>query len=185
MRVAERLVEARSAYEKAVSQAYDEVLWEVTERVAKTNSIGKADIGALLFWKRLRADTPWVAELHTLADEGVRAETTAAVAAVRDGRLPTPDAAREGRRALGALPGFAKGDALASALLLAAAPDRMAIYDRRAQKGLERIGLQLASSPGRYGRYIELIETLIGEVAKLGKKWVPRDVDLALYWLGG
>jgi hypothetical protein len=185
MNVLERLVEARSEYGKAVSPAYDEVLWDVVHRVVETKSIGKADIGALLFWKRLRADTPWVARLHALADDEVRASTALAVDAVRDDRLALSEAARKGRRALAILPGFASGDALASALLLSAAPNRMAVYDRRAQRGLERLGLQLAVSPGRYGRYMELVETLVADVATMGKAWIPRDVDVALYWLGG
>lgn len=47
---------------------YDEVLYEVVERVMRSGSIGKADIGALLFWKRLQANTPWVTRLHLVPD---------------------------------------------------------------------------------------------------------------------
>ncbi|WP_156213494.1 hypothetical protein [Lentzea aerocolonigenes] len=53
-----RLEAARAAYGRRTSAAYDEVLTEVTARVSTTRSIGKSDIGALLMWKRLRADTP-------------------------------------------------------------------------------------------------------------------------------
>jgi hypothetical protein len=35
---------------------YDEVRRDVSDRIDLTGSIGKADIGALLLWKRLRAE---------------------------------------------------------------------------------------------------------------------------------
>jgi hypothetical protein len=98
------------------------VLNEVADRIRTEGSIGKADIGALLFWKRLRADTPWVSELMTWPEEKVREVTNGAVTAVNEGSLSVPDAASAGRGALSPLPGFDTGDAFASALLLAAAP---------------------------------------------------------------
>jgi hypothetical protein len=89
------------------------------------------------------------------------------------------------RALLAALPGFARGDALASALLLAAAPSRMAVYDRRAQAALAVLGVRLSAAPGRYGRYMALIETLRGELSASGAgDWTARDVDLALFALG-
>lgn len=61
----------------------------------------------------------------------MRTLTTRAADAVCDTNVPVPRAAQLGRRLLGSLPGFTTtGDALASALLVAAAPDRMAVYDR-------------------------------------------------------
>ncbi|WP_208295746.1 hypothetical protein [Paenarthrobacter nitroguajacolicus] len=146
----EILREAHATYLSNWSSAYDEVLNEVAERVRLAKSIGKADIGALLFWKRFRADTTWVRKLMTVPDDKVREVTEAAVTAVNDRQLSVPKAASAGRRALSALPGFESGDALASALLLAAAPERMAVYDRRAQqKGLKVLGLQLSPVRGR------------------------------------
>lgn len=86
---------------------------------------------------------------------------------------------------MAALPGFARGDALASALLLAAAPSRMAVYDRRAQAALAALGLQLSAAPGRYGRYMALVESLREELsAARAADWTARDVDLALFALG-
>lgn len=58
------LLGARSAYDHAVSAHYDDVLHEVSHGPSHPGSIGKADVGALLFWKRLRADTPWVSQLQ-------------------------------------------------------------------------------------------------------------------------
>ena len=68
---------------------------------------------------------------------------------------------------------------------MAAAPDRMAVYDRRAQQGLERLGVSLSSSRGRYARYMGLVEDLVGEAQQAGMSLWPREVDMALYWLGG
>lgn len=181
-----RLAAAHDAYVREVSRTYDEVLAEVSGRIEATTSIGKADIGALLFWKRLRADTKWVRDLMLLPDAHVRTVTQAAVASVRDPALTTPAAAAAGRSALSPLPGFGVGDALASALLVAAAPARMAVYDRRAQVGLGRLGMTLSSSSGRYGRYMTLVEELRVRVQdECDRQLSARDVDLALYWLGG
>ncbi|MFF8882092.1 hypothetical protein [Streptomyces flaveolus] len=65
------------------------------------------------------------------ADAEVRKAAKAATLAVRDTSLSRSHAARDGRAALSGLPGFTPGDALASAVLTAAAPDSMAVYDRR------------------------------------------------------
>lgn len=111
--------------------------------------------------------------------------TAAAVEAARDMESETPEAARRGRSILAALPGFARGDALASALLLAAAPSRMAVYDRRAQAALALLGIQLSAAPGRYGRYMALVESLRDELlVTSAHAWTARDVDLALFALG-
>jgi hypothetical protein len=168
-----------------VPPAYDEVLFEVAGRIAGAGSIGKSDIGALLLWKRLQANTRWARQLMGMPEVEVRAVTAPAVEAVRDKTVSVPVAAQRGRRLLSSLPGFASGDALASALLLAAAPDRMAIYDRRAQLGLELLGKTLTPARGRYGRYLALVEDLRNLAHQHDRPWLARDVDLALYWLGG
>ena len=179
----ETLRAAHTAYMAATSPAYDQVLKEVADRIQAIGSIGKADIGALLFWKRLRANTPWVSELMTWQEPKVRAVTEKAVRAVTDVSLSVSQAASAGRRALKPLPGFRTGDALASALLLAAAPERMAVYDRRARAGLNILHRPLLR--GRYGRYMELVEELRSIAKQHGHVWTARDVDVALYWLGG
>lgn len=178
------LQSSHADYKANTSQAYDEVLNEVANRIAAAGSIGKADIGALLFWKRLRANTPWVSQLMIMPDTKVRALTKGAVLAVNDISLAIPEAAAAGRGALSGLPGFKTGDALASALLLAASPDRMAVYDRRARAGLKILNLTLSAAPGRYGRYMKLVQDLQSTAARYGQTWTPRDVDIALYWLG-
>ncbi|MEV7699874.1 MULTISPECIES: hypothetical protein [Streptomyces] len=157
----------------------------MTRRACTSGSIGKTDIGALLMWKRLRADTPWAAELMALADTDVRRATAAATTAARDSTLSRCAEARAGRAALAHLPGFRTGDALAFAVLTAAAPDRMAIYDRRAHSGLRTLGITLSHAPGRYSRYsryIERIDQLLAAPAPI-RTWTPRDMDTALYWV--
>ncbi|MDQ1053070.1 hypothetical protein QE394_000998 [Arthrobacter sp. SORGH_AS 212] len=132
----ETLLRAHRDFQSGASPAYDEVLVEVSGRIRDSASIGKADIGSLLFWKRLRADMRWVRDLMAMRVLEVRFVTEKAAAAVNNTSLGLPAAASRGRAAISALPGFARGDALASALLTAAAPERMAVYDRRAQKGI-------------------------------------------------
>ncbi|MBP2267045.1 hypothetical protein J3A64_002509 [Pseudarthrobacter sp. PvP004] len=179
------LLKAHEQYFSETPRAYDEVLDEVAGRIGSSKSIGKADIGSLLLWKRLRADTRWVRNLMVIPDKEVREHTLKAVEAANDLSRSVPEAAASGRSALSPLPGFQAGDALASALLLAAAPERMAVYDRRAQGGLEMLGLQLSPARGRYGRYMELVENIRLSASANDHEWTARDVDVALYWLGG
>ncbi|MFE2159875.1 hypothetical protein ACFW9M_18890 [Streptomyces lydicus] len=177
------LVAARAAYASTVSEFYDETFWCVSHRGQATGSFGKVDIGALLLWKRLRADTVWVGELMALPDNHVREVTAASVNAVRDTSLSRMSAAKSGRAALATLPGFRTGDALASALLTAAAPERMAIYDRRAHAALHTLGITVGHAPGRYGRYMDAIDQLLAHGPRPTRTWTARDMDIALYWL--
>ncbi|MFD5300820.1 hypothetical protein ACFWJU_37150 [Streptomyces mutabilis] len=113
-------------------------------------------------------------------DTDVRRVTAAAAAAVRD--TPSPgQAARAGRAALAELPGFTTGDALASAVLTAAAPDRMAVYDRRAHTALRALGIALTDRPGRCSRYITTIDHLLAHAPAPARTWTPRDMDSALH----
>jgi hypothetical protein len=179
------LLAAKSKYDAAGNgAAYDEVVDEVAERVDESGSIGKLDIGALVAWKRLRADTAWVKALMLLPDVDVRAHTARAVKAARDGARTVPEAASDARSALVELPGMGVGDAVASTLCFVAAPKRMAVYDGRAHLGLALVGLQLDNRRGRYRRYMEFIEQCRGELADRKHRWTAREVDLALFQLG-
>lgn len=97
------LFDARAAYGEAVSVHYDDVLHEVSARTMSSGSVGKVDIGALLFWKRLRADTPWASQLNVMADADVRVHTGRAMDLVNDTSLSLSDAAGRGR---GLCPGY-------------------------------------------------------------------------------
>ena len=178
------LIPARADYLAAVSPHYDEVFHDVAQRTEHTGSLGKTDIAALVVWKRLSAQTPWVSALMSLPDTHVREVTQRAVTAVRDTTLPRSEAARTGRGIMWELPGFRTGDALASAALTAAAPTRMAVYDRRVQHALDTLGLTLTPTPGRYGRYMQLLDDLLRHRPPPADNWTPRDIDTALYWTG-
>ncbi|WP_338890493.1 hypothetical protein [Rhodococcus sovatensis] len=170
-----RLLRARADYENAVSDSYDEVLFDVISRVESARSIGKADIGALLFWKRLRADTPWAMALHNWRDADVRVATSTMYMAANDRSLDVPTAAGRARQALIELPGCVNGGALPSALILAAAPSRMAIYDKRALKALGLLGLAVDTSNGWYRGYMQTVEELRIEAHNRGRELVcPR-----------
>lgn len=178
------LAGALKRYQETVCAEYDETLRDVTGRVAATGSLGKTDLGALFFWKRIPAG-PWAEELLCMPDSTVRRITAAAVAAARDQQLTVPQAARRARQALLVLPGAKTGDPFASAVILAAAPDRMAVYDYRAHLGLWRAGLHLADGSGLYYRYMELVEQCRAELLQLRYgNWTAREVDLALFTLG-
>lgn len=181
----QRLIAAADLYAAVVSSAYDEVVEQVVARVADAGSLGKLDLGALSAWKRLRADTPWMARLMSCPEHEVRQHTHRAVAAAQDESRTVPEAAAAARSALTPLPGFSNGDALASVVCFVAAPMRLAVYDGRAHSGLQRLDLVLDNRPGRYGRYLALVEQCRDELAGQGHQWSARQVDLALYQLGG
>lgn len=179
------LIPARAGYLADVSPHYDEVLHDVAQRTEHTGSLGKTDIAALVVWKRLSTHTRWVTDLMSLPDTHVRAVTERAVTAVRDTTLTRSEAARTGRGIIAELPGFRTGDALASAVLTAAAPQRMAVYDRRVQHAIDALSLTLTPAPGRYGRYLQLLDELLHHGPAHADDWTARDIDTALYWTGG
>lgn len=180
-----RLVEADAAYRRSVAPTYDDVLREVIARVREAGSAGKLDIAALTAWKRLRADTRWVAELMSRPDVEVRQHTTEMVAAATDSSVSVSEAAGNARGALTPLPGFRIGDALASAVCFVAAPARLAVYDRRAHDAVRLLGYTLDHRPGRYRRFMEIAEDCQVALDDAGHRWTARRVDTALYQLGG
>jgi len=187
MTAAQRCLALSAAWQKyraEVHEEYDETLHEVISRVIAVDSLGKSDLGALLLWKRIRVGA-WATRLLCMADEDVRKITGQAVVAARDPETNAVDAARRARRALIDLPGAGIGDAFASAVILAAAPERMAIYDYHAHLGLWRLGLRLDEGPGLYGRYMELVEQCRTELREHGYgEWTARQVELALFTYG-
>jgi len=175
---------ARQEYREKTCNEYDETLHDVIARVAAAGSLGKSDLGALLLWKRIQVGA-WANKLLCMADKDVREITRKAVVAARDPEVDVAEAGRLARRALIKLPGADTGDAFASAMILAAAPERMAIYDYHAHLGLWRLGLRLDERPGLYGRYMTLIEQCRAELREHGDgEWTAREVDLALFTHG-
>lgn len=166
---------------------YDEVLREVSARAAAEESLGKADIGALVLWKRITAQATWATQLLLLPDSQVRAVTGAAFAHANNLTLDTPGAGQAARSALWGLPGMGGTGALASAVLLSLAPARMAVWDRRVSTSLAALDRRPKPASGFYGRYLTTLLALAGEMdqASTGGPHIPRDVDLALFYLAG
>lgn len=183
---AEKLLKAAADHSRSSTAAYDELLAQVSARAEAARCLGKLDVGALAAWKRLRCDTPWMARLMSTSDSEVRQQTGLALTAARNEDVDVPTAANAARAALKPLHGMrGGGDALASAVCLAIAPERLAVYDRRARKGLTQVELYLTEGVGRYGRYMCLLEQCRSELAEQGHAWSARQLDLALYYLGG
>lgn len=167
---------------------YDEVLREVAGRARADGSLGKADIGALVLWKRITAQARWATELLLLPDDVVRRVTGAAYVLANDSQMALPEAGQLARLAIRELPGMGGTAALASAVLLALAPDRMAVWDRRVGESLVTLGARPKSGSGFYGRYLQTLMNLADEMTAaypLEGAFVPRDVDLALYYVAG
>jgi hypothetical protein len=178
------LAAALQRYRETVCDEYDETLHDVIGRVATMASLGKTDLGGLLLWKRIQIGA-WAKKLLCKSDKEVREITAKAVAAACDQELTVPEAARLARQALLDLPGAEVGDAFASAVILVAAPDRMAVYDYHAHLGLWRVGLRLKEGPGLYFRYMEVVEQCRAELLEQGHgRWLAREVELALLTLG-
>ncbi|YAL83407.1 hypothetical protein ACMYYO_00990 [Dermacoccaceae bacterium W4C1] len=166
---------------------YDETLNVVSKRAASAKSLAKADIGSLVLWKRISAQTKWAAKLQMVPDATVRGVTADAFRLANDESATVPDAGQAARRALRALPGM--GPALASAVLLACAPHRMAVWDRRVKSGLKHpsVAQAIANKDWTYGEYLRVACSLASEMSPhLDNMTVtPRHVDLALFHLGG
>lgn len=177
------LVRAHAAYPSRESgKYYDEVLAEVQERAKHSGSIGKADIGALMLWKRLNLNTKWARVLNDTPDHEVRYITGPALELARDTNRSIPDAAQAARTELLDLAGCRYGAAIASTILTAGAPDRMAIYDRRAVAALSALGFRKPG--GYYSQYMTTICELVQLVnVTEGASWVARDVDKALFMM--
>ena len=181
--VVDTLVVAHAGYGNSQNEYYDEVLHEVEGRIAASGSAGKTDIAALVSWKRLNASAVWVRELMQLPESAVREATGAAFEAARKFE-PISTAAANAVEALRPLPGLRRGGAVASAVLTAGAPERMAVYDRRAHESLRKLGISVGYKAGIYSRYMAVVEALRNDVNNSrGLAWRARDVDLALYWM--
>ena len=172
------------------SAIYDETLDVVVERVAEAGCLTKADIGSLVLWKRISAQTTWAGTLGATPDSEVRAVTARAYALANASNLSIPEAGQQARWVLNDLPGMkpTSEGALASAVLVACAPKRMAVWDRRVKVTLASPVIDLPVSAGQryYGRYLQAAVELASEMeARLGSPVAPRDVDLALWVLGG
>ena len=181
--VVDTLLAAHAGYLSSDNEHYDDVLHEVEDRIAASGSAGKTDVAALVSWKRLNANAVWVRKLMQLPESDVREATGTALAAARKVE-PISAAAAKAIEALHPLPGLRRGGAVASAVLAAGVPERMAVYDRRAHASLQKLGISIGYQAGIYSRYMAVVEALRNDVnSARSLAWRARDVDLALYWM--
>ncbi|UJH69365.1 hypothetical protein [Ornithinimicrobium sp. INDO-MA30-4] len=178
------VLEARVDYAEAVAPAYDEVFEVVAAQAVAVGSLGKADIAALVFWKRATTKTEWVIGLLATPEADVRAVTARALTLVNDPALSTAEAADQAREVLADLPGLDKGDALISAVLAAAAPARMANFSRQTQAGLKKVGISVGTGEAVYRRYMESVDSIVALARTHGHPWTSGDVAVALHQLG-
>lgn len=179
------LSEARAKYpDDDADSPYDEVFLEVIARAEQSGELGKSDIGALMLWKRLNLSTRWATELNQTPDAKVRQLTRDAIARARDTSLATGEAAGQARTALLHLPGCRNGAAFASTIIAAGAPDRMAVYDRRAAAALVSFGH--VHPKFNYSKYMTSVNELAHEMTeKTAQPWSIRDIDKALFMHAG
>lgn len=168
---------------RTISPHYDDVLREVSARIEASGGVGKGDIAVLAFWKRIRTDR-WVENFLSLPEVRVREVTARALAAAAGADLVA--AAQHAREELRDLPGFARGSAMASAVLTAIRPDALAVYDSNANEGLKVVELNLPDdAPDHYSEYMRRVEQCRAEAKTVGgHQWSAHEVDLALYELG-
>jgi hypothetical protein len=72
-------------------------------------------------------------------------------------------------------------------VLLACAPERMAVWDRRVRTALEALGRRPQSGSEFFRRYMQVVCSLVEEMQPHLKdeQVTPRHVDLALYRVAG
>lgn len=119
----------KSLHQGPATRTYDEALDEVIGRASEQRSLGKADIGALVTWKRVNSSSRWVNNLMLTPDHVVRSTTGRAWDLANDESREIPDAGGTAREALFDLPGMSANSqgAIASAVLLALSPSRLAV----------------------------------------------------------
>ncbi len=171
----DHLLAALDSYGSGTGREYDELFYEVHNRISEAGDAGKMDIAAITFWKR-SGQGKWIGDLLRRPEVEVRAATRAGFTAGDD---------RAALTALAELPGFKRQEAIATALLCACDPMRFGVMDRRALKALALMGRGVGSSRGMTIRYLETIRGLRDEVAASRPGTTARDIDKALFMLGG
>lgn len=156
---------------------YDEMLDEVHHRLQSNGHATKLDLNALTTWKRVRA-TKWAVQLNHLAEKTVADATENAFAAATD---------RDRIDALWPIPGFRSAGAMTSALLAAWRPDLYGVLDKHARWAKATAVSRTCRCDWRdLPIYEEHLRQLARELtATTGTAWMPRQVDMALYKLGG
>jgi cell division FtsZ-interacting protein ZapD len=160
------------------SSNYDEVFLAAHQRLQENGYATKFDLAALIGWKHVQ-NSPWMFRLYDFPSGAVEAATAAAFA---------PGLSDEQRiDALCGLPGYGRGSAFTSVLLAAWDPTRYGVFDKFVD-GI-RPTVVTAGCRCRWAdlpTYFDHLRRLADELATAtGSSWTPRQVDQAMYMLGG
>lgn len=161
------------------SSNYDEVFEIASMRIRQRGSAEKQDLASLAFWKRLNCSSRWVTSLLHMSNREVR-EVTAAAFREREAHARFGVLARQ-------LPGCGNWGPFASTVLCAYDPVNYAVRDRRAIKGLERIGCRIQTGSGEWRRYHDQVLE-VRDALRQDSNWedaTARQVDKGLFELGG
>lgn len=178
------LIEAGQKAAEDTSKHRSSVLDDVAARAKKNKSLRKADIAALAFWKGMNAGAQWVPKFLDLKEKDVEKATAKAYKAANKSSLHVSEAAAKAYDALSELPGFENGDVLTSAVVLACAPKRMAIFDSSIEAGLKKADLELPAGPQKYADYLGLLREMRRDLKADGHDWTAHEVAAALSRLG-
>jgi hypothetical protein len=111
-----------------------------------------------------------------LPDAEVRAATREALAATTD---------QDRLDALAVLPGFRQRYAIATAVLAAHDPENFAVLDRRTLKALQHLGCPVLRGRGETLWHLDRIRDLRDQVRDRRPGVTARNIDQALWVLGG
>lgn len=152
---------------------YDDVFYEVHERLQAAGSATKLDLAALIAWKHVQ-NAPWMQTLLNVPGSRVSAVTSTAFAESSDDRRI---------RALRPLPGFGSGGAYTSVLLAAWEPDAYGVLDKGALTIYPRVVVSACACDwSDLVTYFDHLRRVAEEMAAgTGDSWRPRDVDMALF----
>jgi hypothetical protein len=167
----DRLIEVMGKY----PEVYDEVFWQISKRLREQGCATKADVAALICWKR-SGQGSWVTDLLKTPEAEVREATKKAFAATNDQQCLDE---------LAVLPGFGSKFAVALTLLTAYDPENFGVVDRRALKGLERLGCPIKRGRGETLRYLVRVRELRDKIRTARVDATCRNVDQGLYVIGG
>ncbi|HEX3795255.1 MAG TPA: hypothetical protein VHV57_12215 [Acidimicrobiales bacterium] len=155
---------------------YDEIFWEIHDRLLTQGHATKLDLGGLVFWKHIQ-NAPWMTDLNGIPDIQVTAASAAAFA---------PNLTDSQRiAALAPLPGYRAGGAFTSVVLTAWNPDQYGVFDKLVYAHFPTvIDARCACDWTYLPEYFDHLRRLAQELTvPTGVAWTPRRVDMALLML--
>jgi hypothetical protein len=176
--VVRRLINAMDEYDRQYP-CYDEVFWQAHDRIRECGEASKLDLAALFFWKRARR-ARWTSELmSSKTDADVRARTRAAF------KPGLSDQERLDALADGGFPGFRAKAAISTVVLACFDPSDYGVLDERAFEGLKTVGWPVKRGRGETLHYLERLRELRDLVRNSRSDVTGRQIDQALWMIGG